>query len=71
MLEEFIRNPATVSQLRSGALGSVLDVFVSDMCARGHAACTIQEYVREIGRFAQWMAREGSTLEITEPLQLR
>jgi hypothetical protein len=63
MLEEFVRNPATVRRLRSGALGSVLDVFVSDMRTRGHAARTIKDYVREAGQFAQWMTRQGRTVD--------
>lgn len=55
MLDQFVRDPELVRQLRSGALGGVLEAFVSDMLARGHTARIITDYVREAGRLAEWM----------------
>jgi site-specific recombinase XerD len=52
-----------VRRLRSGVLGGVLDDFVGDMLARGHAGRTFTADVREAARLAGWMERQGRTVD--------
>ena len=51
-----------LERVRLGPLGGIVDVFVSDMQVRGHAARTIQEYVCHLERLERWMAREGHVI---------
>lgn len=67
MLDRFVRAPGLLRRLRSGVLGGVLDDFVGDLLARGHAARTIADYVREAERLAQWMDRNGRTVDTLSP----
>jgi integrase/recombinase XerD len=55
MLDQFVQKPAVLKRLRRSVLGDVLEPFVSDLCARGHTAITIKEYVRGAGHFARWL----------------
>lgn len=55
MLDEFIRKPVVLTRLRRGVLGDVLEPFVGDLCARGHTAYSIREYLRGAGHFACWL----------------
>lgn len=50
-------------RLHRGPLGGIVDDFVRDMHARGHAEATIRDYVYYVERLGQWMAREGCTVE--------
>ena len=61
MVDQMVRDPAVVRLLRAGPLGAILDDFVRDLEARGHAARTIRDYVREAGHLARWMASAGHT----------
>jgi len=58
-LDQFVHPPAAVERLRAGPLGAVLDTFVSDLQARGHAESSIRRYVQEAARIARWMGQEG------------
>jgi len=55
MLDQFVRKPDLLRRLRHGVLGDVLEQFVGDLCARGHTAHSIREYVRGAGHFACWL----------------
>ena len=55
MLDQFFQKPGVLRRLRRGVLGDVLEPFVSDLCARGHTAHTIREYLRGAGHFACWL----------------
>jgi site-specific recombinase XerD len=55
MLDQFVRKPDLLRRLRHGVLGDVLEQFVADLCARGHTAHSIREYVRGAGHFACWL----------------
>jgi site-specific recombinase XerD len=55
MLDKFVQKPGVLRRLRRSVLGDVLESFVSDLCARGHTAHTIREYVRGAGHFARWL----------------
>jgi hypothetical protein len=55
MLDKFVRKPGALRRLRRSVLRDVFDPFVSDLCARGHTAHSIREYVRAVGHFAFWL----------------
>lgn len=61
MLDQLFSRPAVLARLQTGALGSVLDDFVDDMRARGHALATMRQYVRDVDHFAAWMHRRRCT----------
>jgi integrase/recombinase XerD len=50
---------AALERVRLGPLGSIVDRFVSDLQARGHATRTIGEYLSYIERLGRWMAQDG------------
>jgi integrase/recombinase XerD len=50
---------AALERVQLGPLGSIVERFVSDLQARGHATRTIREYLSYIERLGQWMAQNG------------
>lgn len=59
MLEEIFVDLATCKRLRSGPIGHYVDGFVTVSRQQGFAVLTVQEHLRVVGAFNQWLTWRG------------
>jgi len=58
MIEDYLRRPRVVAQLRASVLGSDLDELADELKRLGYRPSTIQTHLRAAGHFAYWLGRE-------------
>ena len=59
MLENFLRDRATIERLRGGLFGPHLDSFVADLAQSGYARETVQKQLRLLNAFDRWLGQRG------------
>ena len=63
MIEDFLRKPWVVAQLRASVLGPDLDGLADELERLGYKPSTIQGHLRVAGHLAYWLEREHIELE--------
>ena len=59
MLEQYFRRPSSVTQLRAGPFGQVVEEFAVYLHEHGYAFKVGQAYVRRADRVTRWLAAKG------------
>jgi len=55
MIEEFLKDPRTISRIREGLFGKYLDSFTAELREQGYATFTVRLQVRLIADFGRWL----------------
>jgi integrase/recombinase XerD len=64
MLEHYFRYPAVLRRLRGGALGEQMDRFAAHLLELGYKHTSGKLYISRLGRFSEYVARNGGTSTI-------
>jgi integrase/recombinase XerD len=59
MLENFLRDRATIERLRGGLFGPHLDSFIATLAQSGYAGETVQKRLRLLNAFDRWLGQRG------------
>ncbi len=62
MLENFLRDRATIERLRGGLFGPHLDSFIATLAQSGYAGETVQKRLRLLNAFDRWFGQRGLIL---------
>src|SRR5271169_5334207 len=62
MIEDFLRRPWVVAQLRASMFGPDLDALTDELQRIGYTVSTIQNHLHAAGHLAHWLARQRITL---------
>jgi hypothetical protein len=62
MLENFLRDRATIERLRGGLFGPHLDSFIATLARSGYARVTVLMRLRLLNAFDRWLGQRGQVL---------
>ena len=62
MIEQFLRDPLTLSRMREGPLGEYLDLYATELSGQGYARRTVREQLWLIARFSWWLQSNDISL---------
>ncbi len=68
MLEKYFRYPGVLRRLRSGALGGEMDRIAAHLAEIGYRHKSAKAYLSHLGRFSDFVARNGRTTAIDPQL---